>query len=129
MLKTNTFFTFSSLILLTFTGFYAIKGVVAQTANQFNRQQCIQNLVKDGLKTEDASVWCNYNEECLVRSRQEGLPLDSAKSVCDCTIKTFRKKYSTEKFREITKKSQTDKKIANQLREVGETCFEEILFE
>ena len=128
MSKTNTFLTFSSLLLLTFSGFYANK-VNAQSTNQFNRQQCIQNLVKDGVKSEDASVWCNYNQQCLVRSQQEGLSFESAKSVCDCTIKTFRKKYTTDKFREITKQSQTDKKIANQLREVGEACFEEILFE
>jgi len=128
MWKTNTFFTLSSALLLTFSGFYANK-VEAQNTNQFNRQQCIQNLVKDGLKSDDASVWCNYNQQCLVRSQKEGLAFDSAKTVCDCTIKAFRKKYSTEKFREITRKSETDKKIANQLREVGEACFEEILFE
>lgn len=128
MLKTNTFFTLSSLLLLTFSGFYVNKAE-AQNANQFNRQQCIQNLVKDGLKTEDASVWCNYNEQCLVRSHREGLPVASAKSVCDCTIKTFRGKYTTEKFREMTKKSETDRRIANQLREVGEACFEQILFD
>ncbi|WP_330204799.1 hypothetical protein [Cyanobacterium sp. Dongsha4] len=129
MLKTNTLFTFSSLLLLTFSGFSVTKEAIAQSSNKFNRQQCIQNLVKDGLKSEDASVWCNYNEQCLVRSQKEGLHAEAAKSVCDCTIKTFRNKYTTQKFREITKKSETDKKIANQLREVGEICFEEILFE
>lgn len=128
MLKTNSFFTFSSLLLLTISGFYVSK-VEAQNTNQFNRQQCLQKLAREGLKTEDASVWCNYNQQCIARSQKEGLAFDAAKTVCDCTIKTFRQKYNTEKFKEITKKSQTDKKIANQLREVGEACFEEILFE
>lgn len=128
MFQTNTFFTFSTLLLLTISGFYANK-VEAQNGNQFNRQQCLQNLMKEGVKSEDASIWCNYNQQCLVRSQKEGLAFDSAKTVCDCTIKTLRKKYNAQKFKEITKKSETDKKIANQLREIGEVCFEEILFE
>ena len=95
----------------------------------FNHQQCIQELVKEGLKTDQASVWCNYKQECLVRSLKEGLPPEAAKSVCDCSIKEFRKRYPTDKFKELTKQADTNPKIAKELREVGETCFESILFE
>ena len=94
-----------------------------------NKQQCIQSLVKQGLKSTQASVWCNYQEECLVQSQKEGLPLESSQTVCKCTISEFRNKYSTEKFKELTQQVNSNKKVARELREVGEMCFEKILFE
>ena len=94
-----------------------------------DKEQCIQSLVKEGLKSTQASVWCNYQEECLVKSQEEGLPLESAQTVCQCTISEFRNKYSTEKFKELTQQVNTDRKVARELRDVGEMCFEQILFE
>lgn len=99
------------------------------TTPSFNRQECLQRMAREGLKNDQAAVWCNYEQECLLRAQKEGLPPLSAKSVCDCTIKEFRQKYSPEKFRDLTRRSQRDKKVANQLREVGEACFEKVLFE
>ena len=95
----------------------------------WNREKCVENLVKQGLKNDEANVWCNYQEECLVESQKEGLAFESAKTVCECTISQFRSKYSTTKFKELTDKVDTDKKVAKEFREVGEKCFEKILFE
>lgn len=115
-------FSLASLLLST--------DVSAQSQkSQFNQQQCIQNLVKDGLKPTQASVWCNYHKQCIIESQQEGLSLDSAKSVCQCTISEFRNKYTTDKFKELTQQANTNKKVARELREVGEMCFEKILYE
>ena len=96
---------------------------------EFNQQQCIQRLMKDGLKPNQASVWCNYHQECVIQSQQQGLPLESAQTVCKCTISEFRNKYTTETFKELTQQVKTNKETARELREVGETCFEKILFE
>jgi hypothetical protein len=95
----------------------------------FNQQQCINGLVKEGLKPNQASIWCNSTQECLKESQKQGLPPETAKTVCNCTMKEYRKRYTAEKFKDIVKQSQTNPKIAKELREVGESCFESILFE
>ena len=94
-----------------------------------DQKLCVESLVKEGLKSNQASVWCNYQEECLVQSQEEGLPLESAQTVCECTISEFRNKYTTERFKELTQQVNTDRKVAREMREVGEMCFEKILFE
>ncbi|NCO75001.1 MAG: hypothetical protein GW795_08365 [Cyanobacteria bacterium] len=130
MFKSHKFLTVFSLSFLTFSPFFIAEKTIAQsTQSPFNSQQCIQGLTKEGLKPQQASVWCNYKQECLVRSQKEGLPAEAAKSVCDCSIKEFRKRYSTEKFKELTRQINSNAKVASQLREVGESCFEDILFE
>ncbi len=129
MLKSNGFVTIINLCFLSFSLSLFSSKSFAESAKPFNQQQCIQGLVKEDLKPEQASVWCNYTQECLVRSQKEGLPLDTAKSVCDCSIKEFRKNYTTEKFREISQQADSNSKVGRQLREVGEKCFEDILFE
>lgn len=130
MFNGNMFFTFVNLSLFTFSlSVFPSKSFAQSAKPTFNQQQCIQGFVKEGLKIEQASVWCNFKQECLVRSQKEGLPLESAKIVCDCSIKEFRKRYSTEKFREISRQADTNTKIGRQLRDVGEKCFEDILFE
>ncbi len=93
-----------------------------------NQQQCVNNLVKEGLENDEAIVWCDYQEECLELSLDEGLPLYAAQNVCDCTIKEFRNRYTAEKFKELNQQAETDEEVKNNLREVGESCFEDILF-
>jgi hypothetical protein len=95
----------------------------------FDRQKCIEGMVKEGLSKDKAAVWCNYKQDCLKRSLQEGLPLDAAESVCNCAINEFRKRYSPQQFKEVTQQAETDRAVAEKLREVGEACFEEILYE
>lgn len=130
MLNSKIIFTVVNLSLFTFSlSIFASKSLAQSPKPVFNQQQCIQGFVKEGLKTEQASVWCNFKQECLVRSQKEGLPPEAAKSVCDCSIKEFRKRYTTEKFREISRQADSNSKVGRQLREVGEKCFEDILFE
>ncbi len=105
------------------------EGFAQSNKSSFNKQQCIQNLAKQGLKTTQASVWCNYEEKCLVESQNEGLSKESAQTVCKCTISEFRNKYTTEKFKQLTQQVNNNRKVARELREVGEMCFEKILFE
>ena len=119
-----------SLSLLTLaTSLTFFPSVVQASKPVLDKQACVEGLVKEGLQSSQASVWCNYKEECIQESVKEGLPLESAKTVCDCTIAEFRNKYTTEKFKTLTQQVNTDKKVARQLREVGEMCFEKILFE
>lgn len=130
MLKSNGFVTIINLCFFTFSlSLFSSKSFAQSAKPIFNQQQCIQGFVKEGLKPEQASVWCNYTKECLGRSQKEGLPAEVAKSVCDCSIKEFRKRYTTEKFREISRQADSNSKVGRQLREVGEKCFEDILFE
>lgn len=109
--------------------FFSSPSFAQSTPVVFNQQQCIDGLVKEGLKPNQASIWCNSTQECLKESQKQGLPPETAKTVCNCTMKEYRKRYTAEKFKEVVKQSQTNSKIAKELREVGESCFETILFE
>lgn len=117
-----------SVSLLSLVSFFSFSSDKTFAQNSDSRQ-CVANLVRQGLKNPEASVWCNYQQECLVRSQKEGLPLATAEMVCECTIKEFRKQYDVNKFRELTQKSNTDRRVASQLQLVGEKCFEDILFQ
>lgn len=70
-----------------------------------------------------------YLQECMVTAMQEGLAEPEAQQLCDCTLTQFQQKYSLEEFQEISTKSATDETAANALFEVGEMCFESILYE
>jgi hypothetical protein len=123
--------TFVSLITVGLFSLNFCQATQAQTnkKNPFNQQQCINKLVKEGLAKNQADIWCNYENECLDRAQKEGLPPYAAQSLCDCTIKQFRKTYTAEKFKELNQQAKTNQEIANKLREVGESCFEDLLFE
>ena len=71
-----------------------------------------------------------YYKECLSRTIQKKLPPDVAKELCDCTIKTFRQRYSLSQFRELVRKSnQGDRPSSQTLTAVGEACFDQVLYE
>lgn len=129
--KKYSLISFISLISLSLLSLSFSPSIKAQTNNKqaFNQQKCIEKLVKQGLAQNQADGWCLYEKECLVRSQQEGLTFDMAESVCDCSIKEFRKQYTIDKFKELNNAAKTNQEIANKLKEVGETCFEDILFE
>lgn len=129
--KTNYYqISFISLISVGLFSLNFFESTQAQTNKKttFNQQQCVNKLVKEGLTKNQADIWCNYENECLERSQKEGLPIYAAQSLCDCTIKDFRKTYTAEKFKELNQQAKTDEEIANKLREVGESCFEDLLF-
>lgn len=117
-----------SIVFLAFSSVINVNTIQAQEVN-FDQKKCIQSLVKQGLNTEQAKIWCNYKLDCLKRSQKEGLPKDAAESVCDCTINEFRKRYNPQQFQNLINQSKTNQSIAEKLREVGETCFDNILYE
>lgn len=71
----------------------------------------------------------DYRQECLQRVKQQKLTDELAQEVCGCTISQFQKQYSLADFRKIVQKSKTDKSAARKLAEVGEACFEKVLYE
>lgn len=70
-----------------------------------------------------------YLKDCMTTSMKEGLAEPEAQKLCDCTLAEFQKQYSVEEFEELNAKAQTDQNSANALIEVGEFCFESILYE
>lgn len=71
----------------------------------------------------------NYGQECIQTSMGEGLEEIEAQKLCDCTINEFQRQYSLEEFKELTAASATDEKAETALVEVGQVCFEQILYE
>lgn len=71
----------------------------------------------------------SYNQECLQTSMKEGLAEAEAKSLCDCTISEFERQYSLTEFKRLTAAAATDKTAETTLVEVGQFCFEQILYE
>lgn len=71
----------------------------------------------------------DYHKECLGRATSEKLPLDAAKDLCNCTIAKFRSQYNIQEFRALVQKSKSNPSAAETLSAVGESCFEEVLYE
>lgn len=70
-----------------------------------------------------------YNQECIQTSIEEGLGATEAKRLCDCTIDEFERQYDLAEFQQLTTASATDKEAETALVEVGQFCFEQILYE
>lgn len=70
-----------------------------------------------------------YNQECLQTAIEEGLGSTEAQSLCDCTIDEFERQYNLAEFQQLTTASATDKEAETALVEVGQFCFEQILYE
>lgn len=71
----------------------------------------------------------NYNQECIQTSMSEGLDETDAQRLCDCTMEEFQRQYSMEEFEQVTLASATDAEAETALVEVGQFCFEQILYE
>ena len=71
----------------------------------------------------------DYRQQCLRRIAREGLRGEVAQAICNCVINKFRSRYSLTQFRDLIQKAKTNKTSARTLSEVGEACFEEILYE
>jgi len=70
-----------------------------------------------------------YNQECIQTSIEEGLAEIEAKRLCDCTIAEFEQQYNLAEFQKLTAASTSDKEAETALIEVGQFCFEQILYE
>ena len=71
----------------------------------------------------------NYLQDCKATAMTEGLPDIEAETLCNCTLREFQQKYTLDEFKDLNKRSETDTTASDALVEVGEFCFEEILFE
>ena len=71
----------------------------------------------------------NYLQECKATAMTEGLTDIDAEILCKCTLREFQQKYTLDEFKDLNKRSETDTTASDALVEVGEFCFEEILFE
>lgn len=71
----------------------------------------------------------NYRQQCLQQARGEGLTADVANDLCNCTIKKFRERYSLQQFRDLVQKSKTNRTAQQTLTQVGEACFDQVLYE
>jgi len=71
----------------------------------------------------------DYQKQCLARIQNSGIQGKLAQDICNCTIATFKKRYTLEAFNQVVQKSKTDKAVARQLAAVGEECFEKYLYE
>ncbi|MGL5940550.1 MAG: hypothetical protein ACRC2S_09215 [Waterburya sp.] len=71
----------------------------------------------------------NYNQECIQTSMGEGLDEAEAKKLCNCTLNKFQQQYNLEEFKRLTATAANDQKAQNTLVEVGQVCFEQILYE
>jgi len=89
---------------------------MAQTAEEFK-------------EVYPAEFISDYSQECVQTSMGEGLEAPEAETLCGCTIAEFQKQYTLDEFKEITAASATDETAENSLIEVGQICFESILYE
>ena len=71
----------------------------------------------------------DYNQECMQTSLEEGLSEPEAKRLCECTLNEFERQYNLEEFQRLTSASATDKEAEATLVDVGQFCFEQILYE
>ena len=71
----------------------------------------------------------DYAQECIQTSVGEGLGEPEAQNLCQCTIREFQQQYTLKEFKELTAAAATDETANNSLIEVGQICFENILYE
>ncbi len=107
------FFSLFSLFLFAFNGI----ALAEETVNRQPANKYPADFVRD------------YNQECLQTSLNEGLTEPEAKRLCDCTIAEFERQYTLPEFQQLTTASATDSEAETALIEVGQFCFEQILYE
>ena len=90
--------------------------VLAQDSVKENNRQYPDEFVRD------------YNRECVQTSITEGLEETEAQQLCGCTLDKFQSQYSLEEFKQLTAASVNYKQAEATLVEVGQVCFEEILY-
>lgn len=71
----------------------------------------------------------SYNQECMQTSMGEGLAVAEATRLCKCTVNEFQRQYSLTEFKRLTTAAATSKSSEAALVEVGQSCFEQILYE
>ncbi|MEL6496760.1 MAG: hypothetical protein AAFQ41_16820 [Cyanobacteria bacterium J06623_7] len=70
----------------------------------------------------------DFEGECVETSLAEGLDEADAQKLCKCTISEFENQYSLAEFEQLTAVATTDPTSEAALIEVGQFCFEQILY-
>ena len=70
-----------------------------------------------------------YLQDCIATAKTEGLAEPEAQKLCGCTLTEFQQQYSLTAFKELNAKAETDETAANALIDVGQFCFESLLYE
>ncbi|MDJ0660620.1 MAG: hypothetical protein QNJ42_14210 [Crocosphaera sp.] len=69
-----------------------------------------------------------YNNNCVPEAKKAGLTQAEASQICNCTVQTLRKKYSTEAFASLyTQYTSGNTTARRTLTRYGETCSQEVL--
>lgn len=89
-----------------------------------------ENLIKSSDANQYPEEFVQeYATECIQTSMGEGLAATEAEQLCDCTINKFQSQYELEEFKQLTVDSLNDQNAEATLVEVGQVCFEQILYE
>ncbi|AFZ35609.1 hypothetical protein Sta7437_2057 [Stanieria cyanosphaera PCC 7437] len=110
-------------LIVSFLGFFSLANINSLLAVAQDNQSQLQT------NTYPPEYISEYLQNCVKTSMQEGLLEPEAKTLCDCTLKKFQQKYTLEEFKQLTAASQTDQTASDALVEVGQLCFETILYE
>lgn len=86
-------------------------------AQQPERHQYPANFVTD------------YMKDCHKSVIDRDIPAEEADTLCKCTLNKFQSQYSVSEFQTLVRNSKKDKKTASKLTDVGNACFEQILYE
>jgi len=70
-----------------------------------------------------------YKSECLRHTNTRGLSTTDGEKLCNCTIAKFRASYDASQFGAILLKAKANKKIQATFKSVGESCYDEILYD
>ena len=68
-----------------------------------------------------------YNQACVPEAKKTGLNDSEARKGCSCTVRSLKKKYSSQAFSALYNKYRAkDGKARQTLTRFGETCFEAV---
>jgi hypothetical protein len=76
-----------------------------------------------------ANFVADYMKDCHKSVIARDIPVEEADTLCKCTLNKFQSQYSVSEFQTLVRNSKKDKKTASKLTDVGNACFEQILYE
>ena len=109
----------AGIIGITLLGFFPVSAPASNT-NMLPPQILAQN---------SSDAFEKYRKQCLERVRREGLRGEVGNELCNCVISQFRGRYSISEFQQLLRQAKQDKSAARKLSQVGEICFDSVLYE
>ena len=104
---------------MTLLGFFPVSTSASHT----------HRLVPPILAQNSTDAFEKYRKQCLQRVRREGLRGEVGNELCNCVISQFRGRYSITEFQQLVQQARQDKAAARKLSQVGESCFDSVLYE